>query len=72
MEGSGSVQIIIDPDPRDPKTYGSYGSGSGTLANWYSRRLLWFEDEGTMDASAALPPAAKMGNATDGRICVCT
>ncbi len=32
MEGSGSVQIITDPDPRVPKTYGSYGSGYGTLA----------------------------------------
>jgi hypothetical protein len=27
---SGSVQIITDPDsnPRGPKTYGSYGSGT--------------------------------------------
>jgi hypothetical protein len=24
-------KIITDPDPRGPKTYGSYGSGSGTL-----------------------------------------
>ncbi len=23
MEGSGSVQIIMNPDPRDPKTYQS-------------------------------------------------
>jgi hypothetical protein len=28
MEGSRSVEIITDPDPRGPKTY---GSGSGTL-----------------------------------------
>ncbi len=27
MEGSGSVQIITDLDPRGPKIYGSYGSG---------------------------------------------
>ncbi len=26
----GSAQIITDPHPRGPKTYGSYGSGSGT------------------------------------------
>ncbi len=26
MEESGSIQIITDPDPRDPKTSGSYGS----------------------------------------------
>jgi hypothetical protein len=32
MEGSRSVQIITDPDARVPKTYGSYGSVSGTLA----------------------------------------
>jgi hypothetical protein len=31
MEGSRSVQIIKDPDPGGPKTYGSYGYGSGTL-----------------------------------------
>jgi hypothetical protein len=31
MEGFGSVQIIMDPDPGGPKTYGSYVSGSGTL-----------------------------------------
>jgi hypothetical protein len=30
MEGSGSVQIIMDPDLGSPKTYGSYGSGSGS------------------------------------------
>jgi hypothetical protein len=31
--GSGCVQITTDQDPRGPKTYGSYGSGSrsGTL-----------------------------------------
>jgi hypothetical protein len=36
MEGSGSEQIIMGPDPGRPKTYGS-GSGShsetGTLLN---------------------------------------
>jgi hypothetical protein len=26
MEGSGSGQIITDPDPGGPKTHGSYGS----------------------------------------------
>jgi hypothetical protein len=31
MEGFGSVQIITDPDPEGPKTYRSYGYGSGTL-----------------------------------------
>jgi hypothetical protein len=37
MEGSGSIQIITDPDadPKGPKTY---GSGSGTLAGTGSRR----------------------------------
>jgi hypothetical protein len=32
MEGSGSVKIMtdLDPDPRDPKTYESYGYGSGS------------------------------------------
>ncbi len=29
---SGSLQIVTDPTPGDPKTYGSYGSGSTTLA----------------------------------------
>ena len=29
LEGSGSVQITTDPDPGCPKTYRSYGSGSG-------------------------------------------
>jgi hypothetical protein len=28
MKGSGSVQIIPDPNPGDPKTYGPYGSGT--------------------------------------------
>ncbi len=28
---AGPVQIITNSDPRGPKTYGSYGSGSGTL-----------------------------------------
>jgi hypothetical protein len=32
MEGSGSVQIMADLDPEGPKAYGSYGSGSNTLA----------------------------------------
>jgi hypothetical protein len=37
--GSGSVQIITDPDPESPKTYGSYGFGSngsrsGTLVSY--------------------------------------
>jgi hypothetical protein len=33
MEGtrSESVQKMMDPDPGDSKTYGSYGSGSTTL-----------------------------------------
>ncbi len=33
MEGSKSAQIITGTylDPGGPKTYGSYGSGSGTL-----------------------------------------
>jgi hypothetical protein len=30
MEGSGSVQIMTDPDLDSPKTYKSYGSGSTT------------------------------------------
>jgi hypothetical protein len=30
MEGSGSVQLMMDPDPEGPKPYGSYGSGSGS------------------------------------------
>ncbi len=31
MEGSGSVPLTADPYPRGPKTYGSYGSGSGPI-----------------------------------------
>ncbi len=31
IEGSGSEQIITDPDPGGPKTYCSYRSVSGTL-----------------------------------------
>ncbi len=37
MEGSGSVQIITDP--RGPKRYRSYGSGSTTLASTLIRIL---------------------------------
>jgi hypothetical protein len=29
MEGSGSVKIMTDPDPKSQKTYGSYEFGSG-------------------------------------------
>jgi hypothetical protein len=29
--GSGSAPLTLDPDPGGPKTYGSYGSGLGTL-----------------------------------------
>jgi hypothetical protein len=31
MEGSGSEQRTTDPDPEDPKTYRSFGSGAVTL-----------------------------------------
>jgi hypothetical protein len=34
MEGSRSIQIMKDPDPGGPKTYGSYGSGSTTLVQY--------------------------------------
>jgi hypothetical protein len=30
MEGSGSAQIMTDPDLGGPKTYRSYGSGTGS------------------------------------------
>jgi hypothetical protein len=30
-KGSRSVQIIKYPDPGGPKTYGTYGFGSGSL-----------------------------------------
>jgi len=30
-EGSGSVQLMMDPDPGGPKTYRFHGSGSTTL-----------------------------------------
>jgi hypothetical protein len=30
----GPKEIILEPDPRDPKCYGSYGSRSGTLLIW--------------------------------------
>jgi hypothetical protein len=39
MEGSGSVQIITDPDPRVPKTY---GSGSRTLAKIMTGDLIFY------------------------------
>ncbi len=29
--GSGSIQLMTDPDPGGPKSYGSYGSGYTTL-----------------------------------------
>ncbi len=32
MEGSGSVQIMSNPDPGGRQTSGSYGSGSTLLA----------------------------------------
>jgi hypothetical protein len=31
MEGSASAEIMTDPDPRGPNTFGSYESGSTTL-----------------------------------------
>jgi hypothetical protein len=47
--GSGSVDIITDPDQRVPKTYKYYGSGSGTLVqifnddvNVYSSFTIYF------------------------------
>jgi hypothetical protein len=56
MEGSvsDSVQIMRDPDPGGPKTYGSYGSESGSTTlclrfaeRWigrYSTVFCWFFD----------------------------
>ncbi len=41
--GSGSVQIMMDPDQGGPKTYESYRSGSTTLAViffWVERHLF--------------------------------
>jgi|688.fasta_scaffold1552364_1 hypothetical protein len=42
MEGSGYVLIITEPDPGDPKVYGSYesGYGSGTLRS----KLCYFDE----------------------------
>jgi hypothetical protein len=34
--GSGSVQIITDPDPGGPKTYGSSGSGTLQVGLYFS------------------------------------
>ncbi len=40
IEGSGSIPLIVGPDPGGPKTCGSGGSGSGTLVreNEYLKR----------------------------------
>ncbi len=40
MEGSGSVKIMKGPDPGDPKTYKSYGSGSTTLLQMGSYMMI--------------------------------
>ena len=34
IEGSGSVPILMDPDPGGPKTYRYDGSGSATLSEY--------------------------------------
>jgi hypothetical protein len=39
MEGSGAIQIIPDPDPGGPKTY---GSGSTALLNRFDTELIVF------------------------------
>jgi hypothetical protein len=39
MEGSGSVQIMMDPDPGGPKTY---GSRSKTLNYFMSHLVIAF------------------------------
>jgi hypothetical protein len=36
MEGSGSAQTNMDPDPGGPNTYRSYGTRSGTLGATYT------------------------------------
>jgi hypothetical protein len=44
MEGSGSVQIITDPDPKGPKTYGSgtlSESKNDMVTKWY--HILFIE-----------------------------
>jgi hypothetical protein len=41
MEGSGSVEIITDPDPRGPKTY---GFGSGTLPQRFLMHTVLYKD----------------------------
>jgi hypothetical protein len=44
MEGPGSrsVKIITNPDPGGPKTYGTYGSESGTLIFKTKRKTKTF------------------------------
>jgi hypothetical protein len=37
IEGSGSVQVMTDPDTGGPKTDGSYRSGSTTLM----KKVYW-------------------------------
>jgi hypothetical protein len=38
-------EIILDPDPRGPKCYGSFGSGSGTL---HETGMRYFYQHGTL------------------------
>jgi hypothetical protein len=42
-EGSGSALIITEPDPEDPKTYGSYGSGYGYGTLRSNSKLSYFD-----------------------------
>ncbi len=49
MEGSGSGSILIivdlDPDPRCPKTFGSYGSGPGVCVFSYCAQYIFLTSE---------------------------
>jgi hypothetical protein len=41
--GSGSVQKVTDPDPGGLKTYGSYGSRSGTLLKVFKKMFTYIK-----------------------------
>ncbi len=48
IEVSGDPEpylVLMDPDPGGPKTYGSYGSGSGSGSATLLRRMVLYDHE---------------------------
>jgi hypothetical protein len=48
IEGSADTDpylVLMDPDTRGPKTYGSYGSGSGSGSATLLRRIVFYDHE---------------------------